>query len=691
MKRTAQWYAAIFCVTFGTLFADGFSVSARSAAVVPNDQHQGEQTYLQQIHADEAWSLSTGSARILIAVIDSGLDSDHPDLHEVVWTNPDEVPGDGIDNDKNGYVDDVSGWDFINNIPDPNPKFGGNFTIAGIHHGTLLAGIIAARGNNGIGASGISWRSRIMPLRVLNNEGDGNVFSVVEAIDYAIAKDVDIINLSFTSDTDSSFLRAAIQRAVRAGIPVVIAAGNDDTTAHAFDLAEHPVYPACTEFAEEGVITVGATDSLGQKAAFSPYGPCIDIMAPGTDIYSTQVVQYERVGFDSFYGGGWSGTSLSTAMVTGTIALMKSVNSLLTPREIAVMIRTHCDSVDALNPAYKGKLGCGQLNVAKLVQATIDKARNPNPFERELPEKLAHIVVAPADGSAIFATYTGAGEKKNLDHPTFFPYAPYRVPYTMNTTRDGRRVFAAGPGGGAHIRVFDHDGALLHQFFAYDNRWRIGVVAAVGDVDGDGEEEIVTAPASRGGGHIKIFTLSGVLKGNFFAYPKNIRTGYALALGDLNNDGKHEIILSAHGARDGEIKIFSGAGTPFTQFVAYPNSTITEVVLAVGDTNNDGEEEIVVAPARGAAPLTIFSSIGAFKRAVFPFGSSYNRGIALAIGDLNGDRRNEIIAVPATNAPAHVMVLNGNGETVGTFFASEKRARTGFVVSILFPSIVITS
>lgn len=687
MKRARKNTFAVFFDIFGSFLLAIFFFSSpvfSSSSVFPNDQQVSEQSYLRQINIEDAWSRTTGTAKILTAIIDSGIDADHPDLQESVWTNPDEIPGDGVDNDKNGYVDDINGWDFINDIPDPNPKFGGEFTVEGIQHGTLLAGIIAARGNNWIGISGISWRSRILPLRVLDNKANGNVYDVVRAIDYAIDKRADIINLSFMSDKDSSFLRTAIQRAVRAGITVVVAAGNDDTAANGFDLAEKPVYPACTYFSEPGVIVVGATDSLGQKARFSPYGPCIDVMAPGSDIFSTQVVQYERVGFDVFYGGGWSGTSLSTAMVSGTIALMKAVNPGLTPAEIDNFIKTYCDPIDILNPSYAGKLGCGQLNSGKLIQAAIDRAQNPNPFEESRSARRNAIALARADSGLSVYFFDEKGDIIKWRKP-FAPYDPFHVRYTMSaSSKSGRMIFAASAGAGPHIRVFDREGKLVSNFFAYDRQWRIGVVAALGDVDGDGQEEIVTAPAFRGGAHIKIFTLEGELKKHFFAYPKNYRGDYILALGDLNNDSKKEIIISSSGSKNGGlIKAFSGSGTLLTQFIAYPKSNITELSFAVGDVDSDGDEEIVVAPASGRAPLTIFSNIGAFERSLFPYGATYDRGISLATGDLNGDGSDEIITVPKTRAPAQVMIFNGAGKKVGTFFATKKNDRKGYIVQVL--------
>ncbi|MBI4252896.1 S8 family serine peptidase [Candidatus Uhrbacteria bacterium] len=675
MKRIIL--AVIFFVISGSLAPLSFS-RAVAAGITPNDPLVGRQRYLEQIGAQGAWSVTIGSPSVVVAVLDSGLDMNHPDIQDALWTNIAEIPGDGIDNDGNGYVDDIRGWDFINDIPDPNPKFGGDFLYAGIHHGTLIAGIIAARGNNGLGIAGISWKSRIMPLRVLTNQGEGNVFDVARAIDYAIQKKATIINLSFLGTDESGYLRGAIHRAIDAGIVVIAAAGNNEAGKRGFNLDASPVFPACFNNSLDGVIAVGSIDALGQKVPFSNFGTCIDVVAPGQDLYATQAVNYERFGFDHFYGGGWSGTSLSTAMVTGVVALMKAANPSLSPSDIAGLFRKNCDSVDALNPSYKGKLGCGQLNAAKLVRSALD-TREPHNSGAG-----AAITIAGADGTVPVSFFDQRGVSIK-DRKPFFPFAPFRVPYTIGTSfQSGLTVVAAGAGGGPHVRVFNREGALVSQFFAYDKRWRIGAVAAIGDIDGDGEEEIVTAPASRGGAHVKIFSLSGIFKKSFFAYSKDMRTGYTLALGDINNDGKKDIVISAAGgAAGGSVKVFSWEGRLLTQFVAYPNSAIDELALAIGDVNGDQEEEIVVAPARGRAPLAIFSKAGVLMHAAFPYGQGYERGMSLAIGDVGGNGRNEIVAVPRTRAPAHVQILDGSGKTVGTFFTSSPDVRTGFIITLV--------
>ena len=251
--RKVTLIIAIFCVLPAQVLFALFVIPAY-AAYTPNDPLYSRQTYLTHIHAADAWSLTTGSEDIVIAVLDSGIDIDHPDLSSAIWQNPAEIPGDKVDNDGNGYVDDIRGWDFINDIPDPRPKFGGDFLYAGIHHGTLIAGIIAARGNNGLGITGISWKSRIMPLRVLTNQGEGTVYDVVRAIDYAIDKKVDIINLSFIGSEESVYLRSALKRALDAGIVVVTASGNNEAGMRGYDLGEKPVYPACFNGSLDGLI-----------------------------------------------------------------------------------------------------------------------------------------------------------------------------------------------------------------------------------------------------------------------------------------------------------------------------------------------------------------------------------------------------------------------------------------------------
>src|SRR3989338_4095636 len=253
---------AVFFLTVGLAAAaeNGFT------SVIPNDPHYQEQWHLEKIGLPQAWSITRGNDNIVIAVIDTGVDIDHPDLINNIWINEREIPDNGIDDDSNGYIDDINGWDFVNNTFDPNPKFQEGFSDIGLNHGTIVAGIIAATGNNGLGLAGVTWNARIMALKVLNDKGQGDTTAVIRAIDYAISNDAAIINLSFVGADYDDSLAEAVARAYRAGVLVVAAAGNEDANGQSHSLDVTPAYPICHDSAAHMVIGVGGTDALDQKA-----------------------------------------------------------------------------------------------------------------------------------------------------------------------------------------------------------------------------------------------------------------------------------------------------------------------------------------------------------------------------------------------------------------------------------------
>jgi subtilisin family serine protease len=661
--------------------------SSPRIAGVPNDPLYEKQAYLNQIYAQDAWALHTGSVQVTVAILDSGVDINHPDLKNNIWVNSDEIPGDGIDNDNNGYVDDINGWDFVEDNPDPRPKFSGPFSSIGIQHGTLLAGVIAAEGNNGLGMAGISWRSKIMPLRILDNRGEGDVISVVKAIDYAITKKVDVINLSFVSDVDSAFLRDAMKRAYDAGIIIVAASGNDQGKNHGKDIAQQRMYPVCYDFDVNAVIGVAALDALEQKAPFSNYGHCIDVSAPGMNVYTTQVVNYSQVGFDAYYGTGWSGTSIATAMVTGALALAKSVNKDLTPKMATDLLKSTCTSVDNMNPEYLGRLGCGELNVGALVQATIDqiKSQQEISFNESTPWRNV-LAIAPVDGKDPLMFFDNDGTRRKA---VIYPYDKFRIPYAAQGSRTSAGMFVVGVGAGLspHVRIFNRDTVMQNQFFAYPLAMKAGITVALGDVDGDGDDEVITVPGRGAGSHVKIFSQSGMLKNQFFAYHPSFRGGLRLAIGDLNNDKKADIIITPIKAQKGfenDVRIFDGNGVLRAQFFAYPKkSTVLSCALAIGDTDGDGSLEIITAPAGKPGQVRVFSSVGKLKSQFYPYTKGFAQGVFVASADVNQDQKDEIIVIPASNAPAHVRMFSESGTLVRQFFASEKNVRRGYVLTVI--------
>lgn len=254
--------------------------------LIPDDPYFSEQWGLPVIRAPEAWSVERNAAGVVIAVIDTGVDYLHPDLKDNIWVNEAEAEGsDGVDDDDNGYVDDVYGWDFAGQYQfvtgdedeDPDPM-----DVDG--HGTHVAGIIGAEGNNGLGVAGVSWNARIMALKV---QADGaeemESWDVIHAIDYAIRNGAKIVNCSFGGEEDSSDEEDAFARLKSAGILAVCAAGNDGLN---IDVTES--YPA--GFALDNIISVAAGNQNDALAGFSNYGATsVDVMAPGDQIKSTIV------------------------------------------------------------------------------------------------------------------------------------------------------------------------------------------------------------------------------------------------------------------------------------------------------------------------------------------------------------------------------------------------------------------
>jgi subtilisin family serine protease len=274
------------------------------------------------IDATEAWDITTGSGSVVVAVIDSGVDYTHGDLSGNIWINTGEIGGNGIDDDGNGFVDDVRGWDFVLDRPDVSDVLG---------HGTHVAGTIAAMGNNLVGVSGVSWNAKIMALRFADAGGSGLTTDAISAINYANEKGAHIINLSWGGNSASQSLKDAIDAS---SALVVCAAGNsgldNDTT---------PYYPA--SYSSANIIAVAATDEDDNLASFSNYGiDSVDVGAPGVNILSCRP------------GNGYAyedGTSMATPHVAGLAALLQGRNLAFTPLELKAFIMNKVDPKPSLN------------------------------------------------------------------------------------------------------------------------------------------------------------------------------------------------------------------------------------------------------------------------------------------------------------------------------------------------------
>lgn len=302
----------------------------RFRAETPNDARYDEQWGLENtgqpvnghpagtsgvdIDAPTAWTHGHGSEEVVVAVIDSGVEYDHEDLAANMWVNAGEVPGNGIDDDNNGVVDDVHGFNAINNSGDPADDIG---------HGTHVAGIIGAEGDNGRGVVGVNWKTRVMALKFLGPTGGGSTSDAIACIDYILKMkargvNVRVVNCSWGSTGRSQALEDAIVRAVRQGVLFVCASGNSSE-----DTDRVPHFPSSYE--TDGVISVAALAPNDTLANFSNWGAgSVDIAAPGVDILSTLPDGY----------GFASGTSMASPFVAGVAALVASENPKMSVADI---------------------------------------------------------------------------------------------------------------------------------------------------------------------------------------------------------------------------------------------------------------------------------------------------------------------------------------------------------------------
>lgn len=286
------------------------------------------------IDAPEAWNLQVGSD-VIIAVVDSGVDYNHPDLVGNIWSNRAEIPNNGLDDDGNGYVDDVRGWDFANNDNDP---------MDDNNHGTHVAGTIAAKGNNGQGVVGVNWSAQIMPLKFLTRTGSGTTADAIAAIDYAVANGARVINASWGGGPYSAAMFSALSAANNAGVLFVAAAGNDGANTD-----NNPSYPA--DYDLPNVISVAATDDADTLAGFSNFGAnSVDLGAPGVNILSTTPGNSYAT---------YSGTSMASPHVAGVAGLVVANNPGIS---IAGLRAALLDGTDAVADLSGRTVTGGRLN-----------------------------------------------------------------------------------------------------------------------------------------------------------------------------------------------------------------------------------------------------------------------------------------------------------------------------------------
>ena len=356
-NRTVEDGFIVFRKVTRILYAEP-NYRIRLLSTFPNDPKFEQQWGMYKIDAPEAWDIHTGSSSIIVAVLDTGIDREHPDLNENMWINTGEIAGNGIDDDDNGYVDDVYGWDFGQDDNDPSDYR---------WHGTHWAGIGGAVGNNNEGVAGTCWDVTIMKVKFCEPQMGREAFvdAAIDAIEYAVQMGANVLSCSWRIDDLPPFffvpeaLRDAVEAAGNEGVLLVAAAGNDGEN---IDEEGNEQYPASYDL--DNIIAVMATESDDDKWSSSNYGPTsVDLGAPGTGIlsttptYETEPMQSEGIAVD--YDTA-SGTSMATPHVAGACALLWSVKPELSHLELKQILMDTVDEISALDGLCVTE---GRLNV----------------------------------------------------------------------------------------------------------------------------------------------------------------------------------------------------------------------------------------------------------------------------------------------------------------------------------------
>ena len=394
------------------------------ATATPNDTIY-PQWYTTVIDAPTAWDTSTGNNSILVAIIDTGYALEHEDLSDawfintgeqgitqngdICWTGtPSDKQTNACDDDNNGMVDDWRGWDFANN--DNNPQAGDNFA-SGANHGTKSAGLVGARGNNGVGVASVNWGAKLLPLQGLSDEGFGYSTDITAAIYYAVEMGADVINMSLGGPTPDTFTLAAVRYAAENNVIIVASAGNCGT---------NQTSPNCIGYVSPGgmsyparfleTISVGATTSTDERAGFSSYGPELDVVAPGSG--SIRTTSWSISNDTTLYSTSSFGTSFSAPIVSGAVALIKGEFPEITKDEVISILYGSSDRVPSMNGASRtDEYGFGRLNVNNLLTELTN-------YRQQLDKSTGQIAQQNSTTTPQISTNTGHTAQKAIGDST---------------------------------------------------------------------------------------------------------------------------------------------------------------------------------------------------------------------------------------------------------------------------------
>jgi subtilisin family serine protease len=698
------------------------------------------------IDAPEAWDIVSVGTEVIVAVVDSGVDYNHSDLGPRMWSNTAEIAGNGIDDDGNGFIDDIYGYDFVNKDSDPIDDNG---------HGTHCSGIIAADPNNGIDISGLCHSTKIMGLKFLGSDGTGSTADAVEALYYATDNGADVMSNSWGGSNFSQTMQDAINYGYSQGVIMLASAGNDNSSSI--------YYPACYDH----IVSVAAVDSSDLKASFSNYGSWVDVSAPGVNILSLRAqgtdIYLGSIGYtpgDRFIPYGdpnatmyiASGTSMACPYTVGLAALILSKNPAWGESMVIGQILGTSDDINSLNLSYSGMLGAGRINAYKaltmppqpslvskgftvyddLTENRVNGGLDPGETV-ELSIALKNVWADAANVNATLSTTDplvtinkntaaygdiNSGQTKENDLNRFgitlSPLANigHQISFDLDITATdysvGRTViielqinqlpgwpltFDTWKSGAPTLSDIDNDGSD-EVIFGMDNELYIvkgdgtnypnwpqetanGTYeipfAIVGDIDGDGDKEIIAAvnkPAGIPECHVYAWHYESGLA--VTGWPQNIGSGMLIkdiALGEIDGDDTDlEIIILRE--KDTvydptRLYVFKGDGSNVSGWPKDLNSSSEFRLgnIAIGDIDNNGNNEIVA--AFGTISQTGWVYVYRNDGTLMPGWPITTNGYSNSpvLHDMDSDGELEILSCTATGAVEdgrlHAWKLNG--------------------------------
>lgn len=480
----------LFIITLSAVVSC-FGFASRSLAaepvkpLIPNDTFYGSQWAMDAINAPEAWAMATSSGRgVVVAVIDTGIDDAHPDLQGALWTNPNEIADNGKDDDQDGFMDDVHGWNFVNNSSSTRPAGSLLLKRGAWEHGTAVSSLIAGRGNNNIGMAGVAWNAKIMPLVILGTDGDGGTDRLVLAIMYAVAHHADIINMSVEGETLDPDVAQAIKEATAKGVLIVLAAGNG-TGNQGYNLTSEPLYPACnTGAANQSVLVVTGVTIDGERAASANYGSCVNIAAPGEQVLAARPTYNPDGNRENVPGyGAWTGTSLAAPIVSGVAALVKAQHPEWTGEQVAQRL---LDTARPLTKTWQTEgLGKGLLDAARAVAPADPRVYGPWRLWASAKGQSPRVWITDNQNHVLYQIPVSGDADRRGWRASFVRWTDERQPAVL--------VTAIGDETG-EWRVYRIDGVLLAAGnVAHDANDKIvgGLSLAVQDTDASGRDHVL--------------------------------------------------------------------------------------------------------------------------------------------------------------------------------------------------------